>query len=143
MANLGVSNASYYADNSISRVNRQVDVSVEKISSNKANVTNGDKTSLVSMDNVLKLDIAATNEEIVIDGERNETIWKTAPIAKDFFRVTPIDTGLATTKTEVQLAYNDEYLFAAIICYDAVLGKRPVESLRRDFSFPKNDNFIK
>ncbi|GIS71633.1 MAG: hypothetical protein CM1200mP10_12100 [Candidatus Neomarinimicrobiota bacterium] len=22
------------------------------------------------------------------------------------------------------------------------LGKRPVESLRRDFSFPKNDNFI-
>ena len=64
MANLGVSNASYYADNSISRVNRQVDVSVEKISSNKANVTNGDKTSLVSMDNVLKLDIAATNAAV-------------------------------------------------------------------------------
>ena len=89
-----------------------------------------------------RIDITATDEEIVIDGERNETIWKTAAIAKDFFRVTPIDTGLATTKTEVQLAYNDEYLFAAIICYDAVLGKRPVESLRRDFSFPKNDNFI-
>ncbi len=88
------------------------------------------------------IDIAATDEEIVIDGKRNETVWKTAAIAKDFFRVTPIDTGLATTKTEVQLAYNDEYLFAAIICYDAVLGKRPVESLRRDFSFPKNDNFI-
>ena len=64
MANLGVANASYYADNSISRVNRQVDVSVEKISSNKANVTNGDKTSLVSMDNVLKLDIAATNAAV-------------------------------------------------------------------------------
>ena len=64
MANLGVSNASYYADNSISRMNRQVDVSVEKISSNKANVTNGDKTSLVSMDNVLKLDIAATNAAV-------------------------------------------------------------------------------
>ena len=64
MANLGVANASYYADNSISRVNRQVDVSVEKISSNKANVTNGDKSSLVSMDNVLKLDIAATNAAV-------------------------------------------------------------------------------
>ena len=89
-----------------------------------------------------RIDITATDEEIVIDGERNETIWKTAAIAKDFFRVTPIDTGLATTKTEVQLAYNDKYLFAAIICYDAVVGKRPVESLRRDFSFPKNDNFI-
>ena len=64
MANLGVSNASYYADNSISRMNRQVNVSVEKVSSNKANIANGDKSSLVSMDNILKLDIAATNAAV-------------------------------------------------------------------------------
>ena len=88
-----------------------------------------------------RIDIAATNEEIVIDGERNETVWKNAATAKDFFRITPIDTGLATARTEVQLTYNEDYLFAVIICYDTVLGKRPVESLRRDFSFPKNDNF--
>ena len=36
MANLGILNASYYADTSISRLKRQVDVSVEKVSSNKA-----------------------------------------------------------------------------------------------------------
>jgi len=89
-----------------------------------------------------RIDIAATDEEIVIDGELTETIWKNAATAKDFFRITPIDTGLATARTEVKLAYNDDHLFAAIICYDKVLGKRPVESLRRDFSFPKNDNFI-
>ena len=89
-----------------------------------------------------RIDIAATNEEIVIDGERNETVWKNAATAKDFFRITPIDTGLATARTEVQLTYNEDYLFAVIICHDTVLGKRPVESLRRDFSFPKNDNFI-
>ena len=64
MANLGIANASYYADNSISRMNRQVNVSVEKVSSNKANIANGDKSSLVSMDNVLKLDIAATNAAV-------------------------------------------------------------------------------
>jgi len=29
-----------------------------------------------------------------------------------------------------------------IICHDPLQGKRPVESLRRDFSFMKNDNFI-
>ena len=46
------------------------------------------------------IDIAATDEEIVIDGERNETVWKNAATAKDFFRITPIDTGLATTRTE-------------------------------------------
>ena len=89
-----------------------------------------------------QIDIAATNEEIVIDGELNETVWKNNATVKDFFRITPIDTGLATAKTEVQLTYNDDHLFAAIICYDKALGKRPVESLRRDFSFPKNDNFI-
>ena len=89
-----------------------------------------------------RIDIAATDEEVVIDGELSETVWENAATAKNFFRVTPIDTGLATTKTEVKLAYNDDLLFVGIICYDKVLGKRPVESLRRDFSFPKNDNFI-
>ena len=64
MANLGISNASYYADTSISRLNRQVTESVNKVSSNKANITNGDKTSLVSMDNSFKLDLAATNAAV-------------------------------------------------------------------------------
>ncbi|MDA9672901.1 flagellin [Paracoccaceae bacterium] len=64
MANLGILNASYYADTSISRLNRKVDVSVEKVSSNKANIANGDKTSLVSMDNSFKLDLAATNAAV-------------------------------------------------------------------------------
>ena len=64
MANIGIGNASYYADNSISRLNRQVSESVEKVSSNKSNVTNGDKSSLVSMDNTFKLDLAATNAAV-------------------------------------------------------------------------------
>ena len=64
MANIGIGNASYYADNSISRLNRQVGESVEKVSSNKSNVTNGDKSSLVSMDNTFKLDLAATNAAV-------------------------------------------------------------------------------
>ena len=64
MANIGISNASYYTDTSISRLKRQVDTSVEKISSNKSNITNGEKTSLVSMDNSFKLDLAATNAAV-------------------------------------------------------------------------------
>ena len=64
MANLGISNASYHADTSISRLNRKVNESVEKVSSNKTNVTNGDKSSLVSMDNSFKLDVAATNAAV-------------------------------------------------------------------------------
>ena len=88
------------------------------------------------------IEISPTNEEIIIDGNNSEAIWGTSPIIKDFFRITPVDTGRATAKTEVQLTYDDNNLYALIICYDSVIGKRPVESLRRDFSFPKNDNFI-
>ena len=89
-----------------------------------------------------QIEISPTNEEIIIDGNNSEKIWKTSPIIKNFFRITPIDTGFASAQTEVQLTYDDNYLYALIICYDSVIGKRPVESLRRDFSFPKNDNFI-
>ena len=64
MANIGIANASYYTDTSISRLKRQVDTSVEKISSNKANITNGEKTSLVTMDNAFRLDLAATNAAV-------------------------------------------------------------------------------
>ena len=64
MANIGISNASYYTDASMSRLKRQVETSVEKISSNKSNITNGEKTSLVSMDNFFRLDLAATNAAV-------------------------------------------------------------------------------
>jgi len=92
--------------------------------------------------NNFQIEISPTNEEIIIDGEKKEEIWKSSPIIKDFFRITPVDTGLATAQTEVQLTYDDNYLYALIICYDTIIGKRPVESLRRDFMFTKNDNFI-
>ena len=99
------------------------------------------QTDPVNRKNFL-IEISPTNEEIIIDGNNSEAIWGTSPIIKDFFRITPVDTGRATAKTEVQLTYDDNNLYALIICYDSVIGKRPVESLRRDFSFPKNDNFI-
>ena len=92
--------------------------------------------------NNFQIEISPTNEEIIIDGEKKEEIWKSSPIIKDFFRITPVDTGLASAFTEVQLTYDDNNLYVAIICHDKITGKRPVESLRRDFSFPKNDNFI-
>ena len=89
-----------------------------------------------------QIEISPTDEEIIIDGEKKEEIWKTSPVVKDFFRITPVDTGLASAHTEVQLTYDNNNLYVAIICHDEITGKRPVESLRRDFSFPNNDNFI-
>ena len=83
MANIGIGNASYYADNSISRLNRQVGESVEKVSSNKSNVTNGDKSSLVSMDNTFKLDLAAANAAVKNMSVAQACLLYTSPSPRD------------------------------------------------------------
>jgi hypothetical protein len=88
------------------------------------------------------LRIVETDEKVTIDGYLNETIWKTAGKTGKFARILPIDTGFASAQTVVMMAYDKSNLYLAAVCYDTLPGKRPVESLRRDFSFGKNDNFI-
>lgn len=92
--------------------------------------------------NNYKLTINKTSEIITIDGLLDEDTWKNADIARDFYRMLPIDTGFASAQTEVMMAYDETYIYLGAICHDTIPGKRPVESLRRDFSFGKNDNFI-
>lgn len=77
-----------------------------------------------------------------IDGELNEVDWQTAEIARDFWRVLPIDTGLAATTTEVMMTYDDRNIYFGITCFERVPGPNIIESLRRDFSFGANDNFL-
>lgn len=86
--------------------------------------------------------IKQTSENINIDGLLDEDVWKTAECTGKFQRVTPTDTGYAIAQTEVRLTYDDINLYLGIICYDPAPGKRPVESLRRDYNFQKNDNFM-
>ena len=89
-----------------------------------------------------KLHISETASVIVIDGQLDETVWRDAEVAKQFHLITPIDTGYAQAQTEVMMTYDKTNLYMAIICHDPWPGKRPVESLRRDFSFGRNDNFL-
>lgn len=89
-----------------------------------------------------KLHIFETSEDITVDGLFDEAVWDQAELADQFWRVLPIDTGYATAKSSVRMTYDQNMLYLAIIFYDDVPGKRPVESLRRDFSFGKNDNFL-
>lgn len=89
-----------------------------------------------------RINIRETSEEIHIDGILDEEIWKTAEKAGHLQRVLPIDTGFAIAQTEVMMTYNETTLYLGITCFDPTPGKRPVESLRRDFNFGKNDNFI-
>ncbi len=89
-----------------------------------------------------RVHIKETDQPITIDGLLQEAVWKAAEKAENFQLVTPTDTGFPQAKTEVMLTYDNSNLYVGVICFDPTPGKRPVESLRRDFSFGKNDNFI-
>ena len=89
-----------------------------------------------------RIEIKQTDNEISIDGILDEPAWFSAGKADHFLRVLPTDTGFAIAQTEVRLTYTPTTLYMAITCFDPTPGKRPVESLRRDFNFGKNDNFL-
>ena len=89
-----------------------------------------------------RIGIKHTTEEIKIDGILDEESWIKAEPTGKFQRVTPTDTGWAIAQTEVRLTYDDLNLYMSAICYDPTPGKRPVESLRRDYTFMRNDNFM-
>ena len=40
------------------------------------------------------------------------------------------------------MLYDDKAFYLAFTFHDTLPGKRPVESLRRDFTFANNDNFL-
>jgi hypothetical protein len=85
--------------------------------------------------------ISHISESMNIDGVLDEKSWLSGEVARNFTRVTPTDTGFAKAQTAVMITYDDNYIYIGAICYDPTPGKRPVESLRRDFNFANNDNF--
>ncbi len=87
------------------------------------------------------LNITQTEEKINLDGLLDEDVWKTAEKTGRFQRVTPTDTGFAIAQTEVMVTYDETNFYVGAICYDPTPGKRPIASLKRDFSFMSNDNF--
>lgn len=89
-----------------------------------------------------QLPIHKTLETLTIDGIDNEEAWQAATSAQNFHMVLPMDTSFANVKTEVKITYNDRYFYILAICYKKNPGANMVESLRRDFNFGKNDNFI-
>lgn len=89
-----------------------------------------------------QLQIRKAVSPIRLDGIVNEAAWQDAQPASNFSMVLPMDTSLAKVRTDVKMTYDDQYLYLLAICFHAVPGPYFVESLRRDFSFGKNDNFL-
>ena len=89
-----------------------------------------------------QLHIKRTSSAIHIDGVMDEQAWDEADVATDFFMVLPMDTSHAKVKTEVRMSYDSENLYLIATCFHKEGQKYMVESLKRDFVFGKNDNFL-
>ncbi len=86
--------------------------------------------------------IRKATQPIVIDGIVDEHAWQEADVADDFFMVLPMDTGKANEPSEIRMTYDEKNIYLAATFFNSVHGQYFVESLRRDFSFGKNDNFL-
>jgi hypothetical protein len=71
-----------------------------------------------------------------------ESAWQQAETAREFYMVLPMDTSKAHVRTEVKMTYDERNIYIIAICYLPAPRPYMVESLRRDFVFGKNDNFI-
>jgi hypothetical protein len=98
--------------------------------------------SAQKVNNQYNLAIQKTSSAVKVDGLLNDSAWENADVARDFFMVLPMDTSIANVKTEVRMAYDDQFLYLIATCYHGAAGDYVVESLRRDFAFQKNDNFL-
>ncbi len=88
------------------------------------------------------LNIKKMQGSIVLDGVIDEPDWKDADVATDFYMVMPYDTSYSEAVSEIRMTYDDDAIYLSLVFYDVVPGPRLVESLRRDFSFGNNDNFL-
>ena len=71
---------------------------------------------------------------ITLDGIANEPTWLEADVAGDYWQTFPMDTSLATAKTEFRMTYDDKFIYIAAVCYKTAESNYFVTpSLRRDF----------
>jgi hypothetical protein len=100
------------------------------------------QTSAQKKNEAYQLHIRKTTLPVKIDGIMNEEAWQQTDVADNFFMVTPMDTSLARVRTEVRMTYDDRNIYLIALCYNALPGSYYVESMRRDFVFGRNDNFL-
>jgi len=73
------------------------------------------------------------------DGILDEAVWQGLTQIEDFWQYFPTDSLVAEQRTQVMMAYDDQYLYVAGICH-AVGDNFVVSSLKRDYGFFGSDN---
>lgn len=82
------------------------------------------------------------NVPVKVDGSPDDDIWRSIQIATDFFMVLPMDTSKAKGRTDVRMCYDQKNIYLLVEAYHMIDKNYKVESLKRDFAFGKNDNFL-
>jgi hypothetical protein len=88
-----------------------------------------------------QLSVKKTQEQILIDGKLDEDTWLVAEKANDFIQNFPTDSLRATSQTEVSIAFDDQFLYVGGVCYESSDKEHIMQSLKRDFNWPLNENF--
>ena len=78
---------------------------------------------------------------ITLDGLSNETAWKNIqPFPLIMFG--PTYEGTPTERTEILMAYDENFIYAAARCYDSISSSIQANSLSRDGFNPSDDGFF-
>jgi hypothetical protein len=78
-----------------------------------------------------------------IDGNvLQDEVWQSMPVLDQLWQSRPNAGHLASEKTEIRIAYNNQTLFLSAVCYDAAPEKLVVTDARRDASLDNTDAII-
>jgi len=98
-----------------------------------------------SQNNILqekyRFNIRNTSENILVDGELSEEVWKNTEIISDFWMSYPVDDRKVEKglQTEVMMTHNDQYIYIGVICHGD--DDYIIQTLKRDTDFNKGDGF--
>lgn len=77
---------------------------------------------------------------VILDGVLNEAFWDDISPATDFTQRYPNEGAAASEKTEVRFAFDDDYLYIGILCYDAQPELIVTTQNRRDGELDNTDS---
>ena len=79
--------------------------------------------------------------DIILDGQPAEPFWQDIEGVGGFLMQEPVEGGQPTEKTVVKIAYDQNNLYLAVICYDSQPDGIKSFQMRRDASLETDDRF--
>ncbi len=96
-------------------------------------------SDVVSQGTLPSMTLKRVKNQITLDGVLDEDCWYTGFPADGFWQYFPSDTLKAEQKTEIHMAYDDEFLYVGVKCF-AKSREYITPSLRRDYRAGGSDN---